>query len=227
VQIDVPDEPQQTRPERQRLLNLPPMVTALILFNVAVHVVRWLLPTDVDDALVTSLAFVPLRYMVPEYFTWRSLLSPIGHQFLHASIGHLLMNMVFLAAFGSAVERRTGPWRMLVFTLICGMSAALLHLVVYGHDPVGVIGFSGAGSGLFGAALALPMPSGYRSRRQRIIVIGGIWIVLNVVLGYTGMAIGGDDNAPIAWVAHIGGFIAGVALIDLFVPRKRAEPDKQ
>jgi membrane associated rhomboid family serine protease len=116
---------------------------------------------------------------------------------------------------------------MLVFTLICGISAALLHLVVYGHDPVGVIGFSGAGSGLFGAALALPMPGGYRSRRQRIIVIGGIWIVLNVVLGYTGMAIGGDDNAPIAWVAHIGGFIAGVALVDLFVPRKRAEPEKQ
>jgi membrane associated rhomboid family serine protease len=165
--------------------------------------------------------------MVPEYFTWRSLVSPIGHQFLHASIGHLLMNMVFLAAFGSAVERRTGPWRMLAFTLICGVSAALLHLVVYGHDPVGVIGFSGAGSGLFGAAMALPMPGARRSRRQRIVVVGGIWIVLNVVFGYTGMAIGTDVSAPIAWVAHIGGFIAGVALIDLFVPRKRAEPEQR
>jgi membrane associated rhomboid family serine protease len=223
----VTDEPTQTRSHRERLLNLPPMVTALILVNVGVHVLRWLLPTELDDAVVSALAFVPLRYTVPEYFTWDSLLSPIGHQFLHASIGHLLMNMVFLAAFGSAVERRTGPWRMLIFTLICGLSAALLHLIVYGHDPAGVVGFSGAGSGLFGAALALPLPGSYRSRRQRIIVIGGIWLVLNTVVGYTGLAIGGDDGARIAWVAHIGGFIAGVVLIDLFVPKKRAEPEQQ
>jgi membrane associated rhomboid family serine protease len=168
----VTDEPTQTRPHRERLLNLPPMVTALILVSVGVHAVRWLLPTEVDDAVVSALAFVPLRYTVPEYFTWRSLLSPIGHQFLHASIGHLLMNMVFLAA--------------------------------------------------------LPLPGSYRSRRRRIIVIGGIWLVLNVVVGYTGMAIGGGDDAPIAWVAHIGGFIAGVALIDLFVPKKkRVEPEQQ
>ena len=126
-----------TPPARQPIFNVPPVTKALLLVNVAVHLLRLLLPADIDDALVSTFAFVPARYTVADGLGWPALVDPITYQFLHASFVHLGVNMLALLAFGSGVERRTGGWRMLVFFLVCGVVSAAAHLAAYaGLAPV-------------------------------------------------------------------------------------------
>jgi membrane associated rhomboid family serine protease len=190
------------------MLNVPPMTAALLLLNVAIHLVRLILPESVDDALLGRLGFVPARYLSGDALSWSALLSPIAYQYLHASFMHLGINMLTLLAFGAGVERRTGPGRYLVFYTLCGLAAALLQFAV---DPAGdgvLIGASGAISGLFGAILRFGIA---RNGFWAIVVI---WLVLNYVTGATGDL--GATTAPVAWVAHLGGFALGLAIFPLF-----------
>jgi membrane associated rhomboid family serine protease len=124
------------------------------------------------------------------------------------------MNMLALLAFGSGVERRIGGGRMLVFALLCGIAAAATHFAVYPMSPDPVIGFSGALSGLFGGILR------FIARRggTRLWPMVAVWLVMNVVTGETGMA---GDGEIVAWVAHSGGFAAGLVLFGLFDRQER------
>jgi membrane associated rhomboid family serine protease len=205
----VSDHP--TPPARQPIFNVPPVTKALLLVNVAVHLLRLLLPADIDDALVSTFAFVPARYTMADGLGWPALVDPITYQFLHASFVHLGVNMLALLAFGSGVERRTGGWRMLVFFLVCGVVSAAAHLAAYPSTLEPIVGASGAISGLFGGVLRFQFGAARAARRGLWAVII-LWIVVNFVVGQTGMP--GTDGAPIAWVAHLGGFIAGLLLFD-------------
>jgi membrane associated rhomboid family serine protease len=198
-----------TDPRHEPWLNLPRMTKALLVVNVVVHGVRLLLPERIDDDLVGLLAFVPARYEGGAFSTWPALLSPLTYQFLHGNLTHLGVNMLALVAFGSGVEQRLGPWRYLVFYLICGIAAAFTQLVA---DPGGgelLVGASGALSGLFGAVLRFRLP------RRGLWLIVAVWLVVNVVTGQADMA-----GAPVAWIAHLGGFVAGLLLFPLFDRRR-------
>lgn len=195
---------------RQPILNVPTATKALLIVNVVVHLLRLSLPGNLDDAVVTTFAFIPARYTAAGAFGWSALVDPITYQFLHGSFTHLGINMLALLAFGAGVERRIGGLRMAVFALICGVASALIHFVVYPSSIVPVIGASGAVSGLFGAILRL------RARgelRRGLWPLVALWIIMDVVSGTIGM---GGDGKPIAWVAHIGGFVAGLLLFGLF-----------
>ncbi len=197
---------------RQPILNVPPGTKALLIAGVAVHVLRLLLPGHIDDALVSTLAFIPARYTTADGLGWPALVDPVTYQFLHVNFIHLGVNMLALLAFGSGVERRIGGWRMLVFFLVCGVVSAATHLGVYPSSREPIVGASGAISGLFGGVLRFlfgAAPGGRRGLWPIII----LWIVVNFVVGQTGMP--GTDGAAIAWVAHLGGFIAGLLLFDL------------
>jgi membrane associated rhomboid family serine protease len=199
----------ESEPQRQPIFNLPPVTTWLLVANVAVHLVRLLLPARLDDALLSELAFTPARYTVPGGFGWTALIDPLTYQFLHGGLAHLAMNMLALVAFGSGVERRIGGLRMLVFALVCGIAAAATHFAVYPTSLDPVIGFSGALSGLFGGILR------FIARRggTRLWPMVAVFLVMMVVTGETGM---GAEGEIVAWVAHIGGFAAGLALFGLF-----------
>ena len=199
-------------PARQPILNVPPITKALLIANVAVHLLRLLLPADLDDALLLTFAFVPARYTEAGGFGWPTLVDPITYQFLHGSLVHLAVNMLALLAFGAGVERRIGGWRMLIFFLVCGVIAAATHLAAYPSSLEPIVGASGAISGLFGGVLRFQFDSGLGSRRGFWLVII-LWIVVNFVIGQTGIP--GTDGAAIAWVAHLGGFVAGLVLFDL------------
>ena len=201
-----------TPPARQPILNLPPITKALLIVNVAVHVLRLLLPAHLDDALVSTFAFIPARYTLADGLGWPALVDPITYQFLHANFIHLGVNMLALLAFGSGVERRIGGWRMLVFFLVCGVVSALAHLAAYPSTPEPIVGASGAISGLFGGVLRFQFGAA-PGRRRGLWPIIILWIAVNFVVGQTGMP--GADSAPIAWVAHLGGFLAGLLLFDL------------
>jgi membrane associated rhomboid family serine protease len=191
------------------MINLPPVTTALLVANVAVHVARLLLSPDLDDALVELFGLVPARYTEAGGWSWLDLVDPVTYQFLHGSVMHLAMNMLALLAFGAGIERRLGGARMLVFFLVCGIAGAAAHILVYPSSTDPVIGASGAISGLFGGILVLQRRMGMGGGGRLWLVVA-IWIAVIVVTGQAGIP--GQQGMLIAWVAHLGGFVAGLLL---------------
>lgn len=198
----------------ERILNLPPMVSRLLLANLAVHGARLLLPDDLDWELLIRFGFVPLRYTVPELFGWPALVAPLTHQFLHGGLLHLAVNMAMLMAFGAGVERRIGGGRMLAFALLTGALAAAAHLAVYPDSPSPVVGASGAISGLFGGVLWLLARRRGAAGARTFLPLILLWIGISLLVGFTGLP--GTGGAAIAWAAHIGGFLSGLLLFPLF-----------
>lgn len=144
--------------------------------------------------------------------------------FMHAGFAHLLGNMLFLFVFGDNVEDRLGRARFLLFYLFCGIAASLSHVFVSSAAGrnllVPSLGASGAISGVLGAYLVL-----FPRKRVRVlfsffvisvpaVVAVGLWFLFQVVsgLGY----LGGGSRGGVAYAAHVGGFVAGLATIKLW-----------
>jgi membrane associated rhomboid family serine protease len=149
----------------------------------------------------------------------------ITYMFLHADWVHLAINCLWLLAFGSVVARRFRAALFLLFFLTCGISAALIHLVLNWESPAAVIGASGAISGLMAAGVRLLEVSGRRAPQDRpallpilnpqVLAFTAFWVAVNLVFGLTGLSIGGETHA-IAWEAHIGGYLVGLILAPPF-----------
>jgi len=156
-------------------------------------------------------------------------LTLISSMFMHGGIAHIAGNMLYLWIFGDNIENALGHKRYLLFYLLCGIIASLSH--VFATKLLGQnlltpsLGASGAISGVLGAYILL-----FPRRRVTMFFIRlithvsafwaiGIWIVFQIVSGL-GM-LGGSDTGGVAYAAHIGGFLAGLLLIKLFMPRTR------
>ncbi|GIL40794.1 rhomboid family intramembrane serine protease [Roseiterribacter gracilis] len=186
-------------------LNLAPATARLIFLFVGLHLIRLLLPEGIDQALVETLAVVPALYTEGPFdvsWLWR----PFTYVALHGGWLHLLVNCAMLAALGSGVERAIGAKRFLLIFFACGIAGAAAHVAAYPDSADAIIGASGGISGLFAAVvLAMRQRSG-----QRLLPLAAVWIAVMVVTGALG--IGGDGEQNIAWVAHVGGFVAGLGL---------------
>jgi membrane associated rhomboid family serine protease len=193
---------------RQPMFQLPPATKALIVANVVVFAVMLVLPGGLDDRVSDLLGFVPARY--PSLNFW-AFVDPVTYQFIHAGFTHIAVNMLGLAAFGAGVEQRLGPPRFLVLYLVCGIVGAFAE---YALDPAArdaMVGASAAISGLFGGILRFSI---FRRGFWLLVVL---WFAMNVVAGVSGM---GAEGEPVAWVAHIGGFVTGLLLYPLLVRRE-------
>ena len=145
--------------------------------------------------------------------------------FLHGGLAHLLGNMWFLWIFGNNIEDSSGHLKFFLFYIVCGIAASFLHIGVNTTSIAPSIGASGAISGVLGAYLLLYprariltfIPIGYFLWLEELpaYIFLGYWIFLQFIFG---LLRGGN----VAWFAHIGGFIAGLALIVLF--KKRTVP---
>ena len=144
--------------------------------------------------------------------------SVATYSFLHGDWMHLGFNALWLAAFGSAVARRFGTSRFLAFGLLAALAGALAHWLAHRLDLQPVIGASAIVSGAMAAAARFAFSGGVDTRalsfaemtRNRAAVnFLGIWFVTNFLFGVAGPAMGLSDS-PIAWEAHIGGFLAGL-----------------
>ncbi|HET6690556.1 MAG TPA: rhomboid family intramembrane serine protease [Miltoncostaeaceae bacterium] len=152
------------------------------------------------------------------------LMALITSLFLHADWLHLGFNMLFLWVFGNNIEERLGRIRFLPFFLVCGVIASLAQVAVDPGSQVPLIGASGAISGILGAYLVL-----YPRVRVWTVVLPlfflpfrlPAWIWLLIYLALQLLFIGDDATAGggggVAYMAHIGGFIAGVVLIRPFL----------
>lgn len=211
------------RGAHERAINLPPALLWLIVINLAVHLLRQALSESVDQELVTQFGLVPANYTTePGGPWWSLLLAPITYQFLHGGWVHLGVNMITLAAFGAPVERLLGVRRFVLFYLSAGVVAGFIHVLFYADSVDPVIGASGAVSGVFGGVLMALWQAG---RMPSLLPVAAIWIALNVFFGVFG-GTPGSGGEPVAWTAHIGGFVYGLVALRLFVPATLGAPSQ-
>jgi membrane associated rhomboid family serine protease len=207
----------------------PTVVYALIVANVLVFLLQISMTGVVGREFIYEYALVPLRYANPNWAAYQGLspndYSPfVSSFFMHGGFLHILVNMWTLYIFGSSVESRYGSVTFFVFYLLCGIAANIAHFYFNQDSAVPVLGASGAVAGVMGA-YAMTFP------RARLIMLVPIvfiplffelpalsfvvlWFGLQVLQGAVEMlrpSMGGG----IAWWAHIGGFIAGIALLPL------------
>jgi membrane associated rhomboid family serine protease len=155
---------------------------------------------------------------------WEAMLTSI---FLHGGWMHLIGNMWFLWIFGNNVEEAVGPLRLLVFYVLIGVLAGGAQVLSTPDSPVPMVGASGAVSGIMGAYLIL-------SPRARVDTLFFFFVFARVVslpawimLGYwmliqvLASAVTPEASGGVAYMAHIGGFAAGLILLPVFRPRGR------
>jgi len=209
----------------------PAIVTwALVALNVAAFLLEVARPADAMQAFVTAWGVVPREYStgrdlaphIPLPF-WSTLLTSM---FLHGGWLHLGGNMLYLWIFGDNLEHRMGHVRFLVFYLLCGLAAGIAHIVFNSDSGVPTVGASGAISGVLGGYLLL-----FPKNRVRVLMYGGIshvpavvvlgmWIVIQVLNSAGAMAQTSDTGGGgVAYLAHVGGFAAGLLLAKLFARR--------
>lgn len=228
--------------------NVPAAVLASALVLIAVHIGLGLLPWEERLSLLLTLAFIPARYTAIGADLPGGGLADITsfatYMLVHGSMAHLLINGLWMLAFGSAIAKRLGGRRFFAFSLFCGVAAALAHLSVHFGEAVPVVGASGAVSGHLAGAIRflfggrdsmlgrsadpgnLPLASLRETfTDRRILVFLGVWLAINALFGLGDLRL---DNAGggIAWVAHMGGFAAGLLGIGLFDSRTRNAPDR-
>jgi len=156
-------------------------------------------------------------------------LSFITAMFLHGGPMHIASNMLYLWVFGNNVEDSMGRLRFLIFYLITGIAASLAQVFTSPDSRIPTIGASGAIAGVLGAYLILFPKArvqtlvflGYFARVAHLpaLVVLGFWFVLQLFNGL--MALGIAQLGGVAWFAHIGGFVAGLLLVRLFVLGRR------
>lgn len=214
----------QSTSAREPVLKAPAAVVVLIALLVATHVARVLVPHDVSERILNNYAFAPLRYS-PQAIHAGSVLDRaipfVSYIFLHADWTHLTMNCLWLLAFGTVVARRFRPSLFILFFLVCGVAAAIVFLMVSWNSDSAVIGASGAISGLMGAGIRMlnaqtlrggePSPRLLPILAPQVLVFSLLWIVVNLVFGWTGVSMGGETQA-IAWQTHLGGYFVGLLL---------------
>lgn len=195
-------------------LNLPPVTKAMLIGLVLIHAVISLFLSRPDQAaLYLTFGFTPAAWTGGFGFTPLSLVTPVTYMALHGGWMHLIMNATMLMAFGAGLERWIGKTRFIVFFILCGLCGVLAETVVHPFLDHPVIGASGALSGLFAAVLIGLQKSGrLPTGRFGIWPFAALWIGISAVFGlFSGDLAGG----PIAWAAHLGGFLGGVALTKL------------
>ena len=240
------------KPPREPVLTLPGALTAYVLLLALIHVVRMLLPYDVDDLVIEMFGFIPKRYdstLLAIDFpggTGAQVWTFVTYSLLHANFSHIGFNVLWLLPFGSALARRFGSVRFFVFMAVTAAAGALAHLVTHEHAVAPMIGASASVSGTMAAAIRfafvkgsflsfsrgdadaaarVPALSLLRAlRNPRVLGFLGVWFGVNIIFGVGSIAIGAE-GASVAWQAHIGGFFAGLLLFSLFDPIPRAASD--
>ena len=199
-----------------------PLVTyALIALNVLIFFVE----LSGGDALVMQWAFVPRRFMGDPIADAPTLFSSM---FMHAGWLHLGGNMLYLWIFGDNVEDRFGHITFLIFYLLCGLAATGAQLSFSLGSGVPNLGASGAIAGVLGAYL-LMFPQG----RVRVLTYSrvmdvpalmaiGLWFALQLLSSVGSLARADRTGGGVAYMAHVGGFVAGLVLGLLFRGGRRA-----
>ena len=192
-----------------------PLVTYAL---IALNVLFFFVELSGGDAFIMKWAFVPSRFLANPSSDFLTLFTSM---FMHAGWVHLGGNMLYLWIFGDNVEDRFGPIKFTIFYLLCGLAATFAQLAFSLGSNVPNLGASGAIAGVLGAYILL-FPQGKIRvlQGQQVIqvpalIVIGMWFILQLFSGIGSIA----DTAQtggVAFMAHIGGFLAGFVLTFLF-----------
>jgi membrane associated rhomboid family serine protease len=239
-------QPFEAKPS-EPIFNIPPIVLATVGVLVLVHAFRMVvLSSAANDQFVATFAFIPARYSAasgtfPGGFG-ADLWTFFTYAFLHADLPHIGLNLAWLIPFGTALARRFGPSRYVLFMLVTSAAGAFAQLISTPHEVAPMIGASAAISGAMAAAMrfifqqggpletwrdgvgeseaykvpAVPLLATFRD--PRFLLFLGVWMGLNALFGIGVVSFGGEPGQQIAWQAHIGGFLAGLLLFTAFDP---------
>jgi len=192
-----------------------PLVTYAL---IALNVLFFFIELSGGDAFIMQWAFVPSRFLANPVGDFLTLFTSM---FMHGGWVHLGGNMLYLWIFGDNVEDRFGHGKFIVFYLICGIAATFAQLAFSLGSNVPNLGASGAIAGVLGAYLMMfpqgrvqvlmgrgiiPMPA---------LIVIGLWFVLQLFSGFGSIA-DTADTGGVAYMAHVGGFVAGFVLTFLF-----------
>jgi membrane associated rhomboid family serine protease len=215
-----------------------PIVNWLIIgANVAVFLLEATLGSRELTAFIDQFGVVARRFLTATDLEQIGTL--FSSMFLHGGWFHVISNMWALYIFGDNVEDRMGHFRYLLFYLLCGVGAGLTHVFINSSSTVPTVGASGAISGVMAAYLVLfpharvltLVPWIFFSVVQvPAVAYIGIWFVSQLFNGLFALALAGSMSTygGVAWWAHVGGFVVGVALVRVFARRnyRRWHPDE-
>jgi membrane associated rhomboid family serine protease len=192
-----------------------PLVTYAL---IALNILFFFVELSGGDAFVGKWAFVPRRFLANPLDDFLTLFTSM---FMHAGWAHLGGNMLYLWIFGDNVEDRFGHSKFTIFYILCGIAATFAQLVFGLRSNVPNLGASGAIAGVLGAYI-LMFPQGKVKvlQGQRVIqvpalIVIGFWIVLQFFSGIGSIA-NTAQTGGVAYMAHIGGFLAGFVLTFVF-----------
>ncbi len=208
----------------------------LMAMNIVVFLYEVALPPRAREILVFQFGVVPSKITAlaagqhainPE----AALVPILTSMFLHASWLHLISNMWVLFIFGDNIEDYLGHFKYLVFYLLSGVAASVVHIAFNLNSSIPSVGASGAIAGVMGAYFLL-YPSARVLTLMPFFFIFFLWLPAWIVLGYwfllqflsgaaTAIAASSQTTGGIAFWAHVGGFVAGMALVKLFPSRRR------
>jgi membrane associated rhomboid family serine protease len=192
-----------------------PIVTYVLL---AVNILFFFVEQSGGDAFIEKWAFVPSRFAANPAGDFLTLFTSM---FMHAGWLHLIGNMLYLWIFGDNVEDRFGHVKFFIFYLLCGLAATFAQMAFSLGSNIPSLGASGAIAGVLGAYI-LMFPRGSVRVLQGngvvpvpALVVIGLWIVLQLFSG-VGSITNTAQTGGVAYMAHVGGFAAGVVLTFLF-----------
>ena len=205
-----------------------PAITTLILIAINVLVFLYELNLQLSLPPYALNRFIAYYGIVPDRMHWSSLVTSM---FVHGGFLHIAGNMWFLWIFGKGIEDLIGHVRFLIFYLLCGFAAGIVHIVVNAGSPIPTVGASGAIAGVMGAYL-MKFPS------ARIVTLVPIfifittidipaaflllyWFVIQFFSGVGSVGYSQASSGDVAWFAHIGGFLAGMGFILTMPTRPR------
>jgi membrane associated rhomboid family serine protease len=208
----------------ERIYATAAVTASLIAVNAVIFLYQVTLSPAALNHMVNEWGIVPDRI-------GQNLLPLFTSMFLHGGWMHLIGNMLYLWVFGRNIEDLIGGGRFLVLYLLCGLVAAVVHVIFNPYSRMPTIGASGAIAGVMGAYL-IKFP------RARIITLVPIffffttvelpaavlllfWFAIQFFSGFGTLGENDYSGGGTAWFAHIGGFIAGMLLIRLFPVRQR------
>lgn len=231
-------EPSDLPPKSPPAFNVPGPVLIIGAILLVIHAGMQWVSLKTTWWVLENFAFIPLAWALPVEqlnFSLSKYWSLISYFFLHGDWVHVLANLTWFAAFGSAVARRFGTDRFLIFLALATIASAAAHLVTNWQSAIPVIGASGGISACMGAAVrfaftpnagpdafkkpALSLVQSFRNRGVLTFVV--MWFAFNWLFGAGVVPMPGVENgdAQIAWEAHMGGFIFGLLAFRLFDPK--------
>lgn len=189
-----------------KLGTLPPVTTGLIVVNIVIFAYGML--SNSQNAIISHYGFVPNALFKYDIFL-DSILRLFTSMFIHANIAHIAFNLFALGYMGGYAERSIGKPKFIALYLLAGLGGALFHGViasfVLGNGDSVLIGASGAISGILGISAAMGDIRGY------------YWLAIQVLYVFVGSV----TSLSIAFAAHVGGFITGLALTRVLVELER------